>query len=709
MDKNRKSIAGRLFLVLGVVLLLPAGIIFQVFRINVIEGNNLRELWSAQAVDYIPIPAQRGSIMDANQTILVTNSVAYNVAIDPLYRTMNAQSIDTVCHILSVRTGRSKDSFLRKIKLSPKGSRYIILGKGLGIDVYEDLYNLNQRGVILEEQYRRRYNYDSLAAHALGFMNHKAQGMAGLENYYDEFLRGEDGSQQVQRDRANRIRAIVGVPKKIPQHGYNLKTTLDVRIQAILEEELQKGVKKSRADKGMAIVLDPRTGAIKAMANYPAYNPNSPGQSETETRRNSIISDMIEPGSTFKLITAIAAVEQNKVNFEEQFETPESGQRLIYGQWMRDHDPLGTLSFRQVIEKSSNVATAEIAMRLDKSDFYQYVRNAGFGNATNVDLPGEEEGRLRKPHDWSQVTLPWMSVGYEIQVTPIQIAQVYAAFANNGIIMQPYLVDELIDNDGNVVKKHIPVEVRKIAKESTLEKLKPIFSGVVSDSGTANQALVEGLDVIGKTGTAQKYENGKYRTRYRASFVGFFPSENPQYVCLVLMDEPRTSIYGGTTAAPVFRQVATRLVGMDEELQKSLKTIKSDYFAILADYTGKSADLVKQLLKESRIHFNTEGKGSIIIAQKPIPGTEIMEGDELLLSLGEPNLIIAEDKVTVPDIAELSMREATMKLLDYGLTFERIGSGTVIAQYPKAGAIVRKGTQITIRGKAQDFEKVTGK
>jgi cell division protein FtsI (penicillin-binding protein 3) len=501
----------------------------------------------------------------------------------------------------------------------------------------------------------------------------------------------------------------VGVARKNPTHGYTIKTTLDVRIQAIVEEELRKGVIRSRADKGMAIVMDPSTGAIKAMVNYPTFNPNSPGVSEDENRRNFVISDMIEPGSTFKLLTAIAAVEQNKVSFDELFETPVNGQKLIYGQWMRDHDPLGTLTFRQVIEKSSNVATAEIAMRLNKNDFYQYVRNAGFGNATNIDLPGEEEGRLRKPHEWSQVTLPWMSVGYEVQVTPIQIAQAYAAFANKGIIMQPYVVEEIVDNNGNTVKKHKPVEVRKIAKESTLETLKPIFRGVVSDSGTANMALVEGLDVIGKTGTAQKYENGKYRTRYRASFVGFFPEQDPRYVCLVLMDEPRTSIYGGTTAAPVFKQIATRLVGMDEELQKRLTQPKPEFYAKLADYTGKNAHIIKDLLKESRIKARFTGTGSIVTAQHPVAGTEIQEYDEVELILGEPTLIVAADKVEVPDLTKLSMREATMKLLEYGLTFERIGSGTVFAQFPKAGSTVKKGTSITIRGKALDFEKVAGR
>lgn len=709
MQKYRKYILGRLFLVLGLILLIPTGIIFQILRINVVRGEQLRELWSAQAIDYIPIPAQRGSILDANGNIMVTNTVAYTVAVDPIYRTMNSAKIDTICHILSHYSSYSKEYYLRKIKLAPNGSRYVVLGKNFGLNVYQSLYTLNFSGLILEEQYKRRYNYDSLAAHVVGFVNHNAIGMTGLENYYENYLKGEDGSQQIQRDRNNRIRAIIGVPKKKPEHGYNLKTTIDVHIQAIVEEELRRGAVKHKANKAVAIVMDPYTGAIKAMANYPSFNPNRIGVTDDENRRNYAVSDMIEPGSTFKVITALAAVDQKTVKMDEIFETPESGMKLIYGQWMRDHDPLGNLTFREVFSKSSNVATADIAMRFNKNDFYQNIRNLGFGNKTNIDLPNEVDGKLKRPHEWSQVSLPWMSVGYEILVTPLQLTQAYAAIANGGDLMQPFVVEEITNNENNIIYKHKLTKVRTVANQSTLETLLPIFESVVSDSGTANLAQIDGMTIAGKTGTAQKYFDGKYRTRYNASFIGFFPSRQPRYVCFILMDEPKTSIYGGTTAAPVFKQIALRLIGFDEELQRVYERDEKEHFAVLPNVTGYSKEEAEKLLKSLKLSVEFNGNGDTIASQEPNAGTILEFSQSILLITDSPAKIDeATTLLSVPDLSGLSMRDATELLLRHGLNFTKVGSGTVFAQYPKSGEKVKQGQRITVRGRALPLESLTG-
>src|SRR5699024_1118866 len=212
---------------------------------------------------------------------------------------------------------------------------------------------------------------------------------------------------------------------------------------------LKMGVKEAKANWGTAVVLNPQTGAVLAMANYPTFNSNKPASGPNKNRRNHTISSEIEPGSTFKLVTAIAALEQNKVKLSSKIETPDDGKLLIHGQWMRDHDPLGTLMFPEVIQKSSNVGVSKIAMRLSKDTFYQYARNMGFGTPTGIDLPEEQDGRLRKPYEWSAVSLPWLSVGYEVQATPIQIAQAYAAFANDGMMMQPYVVEKIVNGSGD--------------------------------------------------------------------------------------------------------------------------------------------------------------------------------------------------------------------------------------------------------------------
>src|SRR5690554_5156739 len=301
MSDPVKKTKMRILFVLGMVLVLPIAIAVQILRIQVIEGDSLRTLFASQAIDVVSVQAQRGSILDAKGRILVSNNVSYTVAIDPRVPNTKAEDIGKILTTLSKHTRISEATYRRLIQQSSKQARYIVLEKNVSRDVYNDLKKLNLRNVILEDQYKRRYNYDQLASHIIGYVNHESRGMMGLESHYDAILRGQDGEQQVQRDRMGRIRAMVGAPRRLPKQGHTLKTTIDGHIQAIVEEELRIGVEKSRAKHGTAIVMDPQTGAIKAMANYPTYNPNAPASNDQENRRNFAISDMIEPGSTFKM------------------------------------------------------------------------------------------------------------------------------------------------------------------------------------------------------------------------------------------------------------------------------------------------------------------------------------------------------------------------------------------------------------------------
>jgi len=708
---QRTSIMSRMFILLGLLFLLPFAIGVQMFRVNVLEGDGLRELWNSQAIDYIEIPAQRGNIFDANGSLLATNSAVYKIAVDPYAPGTTADDLAHVGDILSSHTGRPASFYRNKIKTAPSNSRYIVLERSISVQAYEDVRELGVRGVILEEEYKRTYNFGSLSAHMLGYVNHNMNGMTGLESSYNKPLKGKSGLQQVRRDRSNRIFAFVGAPRQQPRQGYSLHTTIDSYIQAIVEEELEAGVKRNLAEHGSAIVMDPRTGAIKAMANYPTFNPNSPAAPESENRRNFAVSDMFEPGSTFKLVTAIAAVEQNVVDFEEIFETPENGRVQIHGQWMRDHLPLGNLTFKETIAKSSNIATSEIAMRLDPKTYYQYARNLGFGTPTNIDLNNEIGGRLQKPYEWSGVTLPWMSIGYEVQATSLQIAQAYAAFANNGKMMKPYIVSHMTDEFGNIVEKTTPSKVRQIASESTIEKLQPIFEEVVTDSGTANMAAVEGLRVAGKTGTAQKFINGRYTSNYKASFVGYFPVESPSYVVLVMLDEPKTSYYGGYTAGAVFKEITTRIAGLDETIRKSAapgNSIAATDSLITPLLKGRSLSSAKALLETNGFVFETTGSGSLIIGQEPAASEKIARNSFLKLQLGEVSETELQDEfVTIPDLRQMNMRRATALLNDLGLKVERIGSGTIYNQFPLAGERMRHGRTVVVRGKAQSMENVT--
>ncbi len=715
---ERTAILSRMFLVFGLLLLIPCVLAFQLIRINYIEGEELRELWSQQAVDSIAIPAQRGSIYDSNGTLLATNAANYLIALDPKFKdldgnTVTPQQINDLAKVLAKETELPAAYYKEKIANAPSNSQYIVLAKNLNTISRDEVKALGIKGVIVEESFKRRYTFGSLASHSLGFVDHQMDGKTGLEAYYDKHLKGEDGIQQVRRDRRDKISAYVGAPKKLPENGKSIHTTIDSYIQAILEDELKKGVEKHLAEYGTGIIIDPKTGAIKAMANYPTYDPNFPGKTENENRRNFAISDMLEPGSTFKLVTAIAAVEQNAVNFNEIFETPKSGEVVIHGLTLRDHDPLGNMTFQEVIMKSSNIATAQIAMRLNKKVFYQYARNLGFGSETNIDLSGEAAGILNKPYDWSLVSLPWMSHGYEILATPLQVAQAYAAFANGGILMRPYLVDRIEDQHGNTVLKNKPTEIRRVANKKTIDRLMPVFESVITDSGTGDWAQIDGLRIAGKTGTAKKVYQGRYSNKYLASFVGFFPVEDPKYVCLIVLNEPKTSGYGGYTAGPIFKETAKRIAGLDSDIQRSMKPEQEIEFITKApSLIGVGRDASEKMLTRLRFPYKFEGKSGYVTAQSVEAGIPLPAGEEIILTLSETyspidSSTIKEGFTKVPELRGMSMRNASTLLTELGLKSEIYRSGTVERQFPKAGEMMRIGSTVTIRGKARSLELLT--
>lgn len=708
MSDSVKKTKMRILVVLLLVLLLPIAIGVQMVRIQMFEGAELRGLFDAQAIDVVSIPAQRGNILDSRGRILVSNNVSYTVAIDPRVPNTRPEDIGKILTTLGKHTRSSEASYRQKIQQAPRQSRYIVLERSVSRDAYNDLRALGLRNVILEEQYKRRYNYDQLAAHVIGYVNHEIRGMMGLESQYDKVLRGQDGEQQVQRDRLGRIRAIVGAPRRHPVQGHTLKTTIDAQIQAIAEEELRIGVERSRAKHGTVIVMDPRTGAIKAMVNYPTFNPNAPATSDTENRRNFAISDMIEPGSTFKLVTAVAAIEQNVVKMDELFETPSNGVKIIYGQAMRDHDPLGTLDFSNVIKKSSNIATSEVAMRLKKETFYQYARNLGFGSTTGIDLSSEESGRMQRPFNWSNVTLPWMSIGYEVQVTPLQMVMAYGAFANDGYLMRPYIVDEIIDERGNTIEKNRPTRIRRAIKPETIRTLMPAFEGVVTEDGTAEFARIDGIAIGGKTGTAQKYIDGQYRTRYRASFIGFYPTTEPRYVVMVLIDEPRTSIYGGFISGPIFRRITSRIMGMDENMQReTVEGVMVMNERKVPHLAGLTRNRAESLLREVGLRPDFQGSGDLVLGQNYTAGDTVERGTRIQLTLGNYSANSDVNTLPVPDLSGMSMRQALAKLNEAGFTANIIGSGTVFAQFPRAGEHLRIGNEVTLRGRARSMSELT--
>jgi cell division protein FtsI (penicillin-binding protein 3) len=459
---------------------------------------------------------------------------------------------------------------------------------------------------------------------------------------YDSALAGTPGRRVVKRDRSGRIKAFVGGQVRRPEHGNDLVLTLDLVRQAALEDELRRGVRESGAAWGTAVAMDPETGAILAMANVPTYNPNTPGSAADGARRNRAITDRFEPGSTFKLIGATALLDQGLVSMDDSVETGE-GWAVFHGHTMKDVSAYGTISFEEVLSKSSNVGMAKtVQQHLDRGTFFQYARNMGFRTPTWIDLPGEQEGVLPRPDAWSATTMTSMAIGYGVSVTPLQLVTAYSALANGGKLMKPYVVAERRSVRGRTLWQNEPDSIRRVMKPQTARRLRPAFERAV-ESGTATEARIEGLRVAGKTGTALQVTDGHYtKEQARASFVGFFPADDPEVTLLVIVGEPETSIYGGAVAAPIFRRVARRWAGtfpavVDRMTAKARSAPRSSVptdsllrtpalpsapTGTLPDLTGTSTRHALHWLRSHGVDARLVGRG-VVADQKPAPGAPL--------------------------------------------------------------------------------------
>jgi cell division protein FtsI (penicillin-binding protein 3) len=639
--KPKDQILTRMYMVLTLLSIVPVIVAAQMGWIVITEKAELRDRAKEQARSTVEIPAMRGSILDASGRALATNTARYDLALDPTVEGFSAAA-GRFYEGLASLTDRSAAHYRRAVteRYSPQ---YVRLADGLTERQYERIKGWDVPGVILTPRFARRYMHGPTAAHVLGHVGSDGHGLAGLELEYDDVLSGTPGRRVVKRDRSGRIKAFVGGQVQAPEHGTDLVLTVDLVRQAALEDELRRGVKESRADWGTAVALNPQTGAVLAMASVPTYNPNRPGTASDAARRNRAITDRFEPGSTFKLVGATAAVDQGLVSMTDSVDTGE-GWAVFHGHTMKDVSAYGTISFREVLSKSSNVGMAKTARRsLEPGTFYQYARNMGFSTPTWIDLPGEQEGVLKTPDEWSQTTLTSMSIGYEVSITPLQLVTAYSALANGGELMKPYVVAERRGVTGTPLWEHEPEAIRRVMAEETADTLRTAFEQAV-ETGTATEARIEGLRVAGKTGTALQVADGHYtKEQARASFVGFFPADDPTVALLVIVGNPETSIYGGAVAAPIFRRVARRWAGTfpavvdrmtAETPARSLRrnlpvdslrrraALPTDTTRTLPDLTGASTRRALHWLHERGVGVRLYGRG-VVQAQEPRPGTPL--------------------------------------------------------------------------------------
>ncbi|NNE71351.1 MAG: penicillin-binding protein 2, partial [Rhodothermales bacterium] len=549
----RDEILARMYVMLTLLGLVPIMVGIQVLRVGLIDAEDLEAAGARQTAAVTEIPAMRGSIVDRHGRTLAVNTARYDVAVDPTVAGFR-DSAEGLYASLARVTGRSATTYRRRVS-GRSSSQYALLERGLSITQVSRLEDCP--GLQVLDRHSRTYNYGAVASHVLGYVDADLRGLSGLEQGYNQYLTGTAGSRDMQRDRRNHIRPVADGKLVMPDHGRTVVTTIDLVLQTALEEELAKGVARARATWGTAIAMDPRTGAILAMANVPTYDPNRPGSAGVASRRNHAIVDRVEPGSTFKLITAVSAVGNGHVTLDDTVDTG-PGWMMLHGRTLRDSYAYGRIPFREVISLSSNIGSAIVAERGTRGEFYQTARAFGFGMPTGIDLPGEIAGSLKRISSWSGSDLSAMSRGYGIQASPLQMLNAYSAFANGGLLMRPYLVEEIRDVTGELTWKAEPDSVRRVMSRELAREILPAFELVVTE-GTAKKAAIPGIRVAGKTGTAWKIKNGVYSSRHSiATFVGFFPADDPEVAMLVMMDEPGLSIYGGEVSAPVFSAAARR-------------------------------------------------------------------------------------------------------------------------------------------------------
>lgn len=670
----------------------------RLIHIQVIDATKYREIARRQYESKVTLPAARGNIYDCNRKPLASNSIYVSFAADPQIVGSNAAD---VAERFARVFGEPKSSYLAK--LSDPKRRFVWLERRVKPEIAKRVRAEDLDGVIQLNEPKRMYHYGPVAGQLLGFTGVDNKGLSGIEFQFDRQLHGTDGYIIMQRDGLGRQHPSVDYPRVDPVNGNDVVLTIDLEYQSIAESELRKGIERNKAQSGLVVMLQPSTGAILAVANYPGIDPNNIESADTALFKNRAITDMFEPGSVFKIVAASAAIENSLVKLDQKF-FAENGTYTVRFPGGRerkisDTHPYGTLTFQEAIEHSSNIVVAKISDLIGAEILYRTARNFGFGIATGVELPGEVNGELKKPNQWSGATLNSMAIGYEVGVTPIQLASAYAAIANGGVLMRPFVVKQELNQHNEVIAETHPERIRKVVAKSTAQLLTKIFQGVV-ERGTGVSARYENVPVAGKTGTSRKFINGKYESgNYTASFVGFLPADDPRVVCLVMLDHPREGGYtGGLASAPIFRAIAEKIVTSTSWTQKhEPAVIAGEQPVAVPDVAGLDVDVAMSMLAGSGFEVQHFGNGRVVLRQSPSPGTRILPGTAVKVATNETRTPAPKGFVIVPDVRRMSLRRAINRLTMEELEVSIAGSGVVVAQVPAPRQQAKIGTRVSLR------------
>jgi cell division protein FtsI (penicillin-binding protein 3) len=644
----RHTLQSRLVVAAALFALWTVGIQARLVYLQVVEHADMQARADRQHNRTIVAPAKRGEIVDRNGHVLAYSVDADTIFADPSEVENAAEAARLVCAALDDCDARDR---LEMVKSLARETQFVYLARKVSPDEAQRVRALKLKGVEFIKESRRYYPKKELASHVLGYVGMDNTGLAGLESTYDAQIRGREGKIFVQTDA--RRHALTSRVDRPATAGAAIELTIDQYLQHIAERELRAGVEENHAAGGTALIMEPHTGEILALANWPTYNPNSFGRFDERLRRNRAIQDLYEPGSTFKVVTASAALEEGVIHPNDSIDCAPGyitfpGRKPIY-----DFHRYGVLSFTDVIVKSSNIGAIKVGLRLGPERLGRYVSRFGFGQPLGPDFRGESPGIVWDPSRLDQSALASVSMGYQVGVTPLQMATAVSSVANGGSLVEPRVVRAFIKDGRRLAIA--PKIIRKTVSPGTIAELTMMMEGVV-DRGTAKSAQIAGYTIAGKTGTAAKLVNGHYsKSDYNASFVGFVPSRQPALTVIVVIDSPHGAGYtGGVVAAPIFKRIAEaalRQLGI-------APTINPMPPVLAARHEPAPAPVV----------------------QRPAGQPDVVEA-----------VIVPPQPGVMPDLRGLSAREALRALTRIGATARMVGQGVVVEQSPAAGEALASG------------------
>jgi len=514
----------------------------------IIDHKRLAEKAQQQHVKVEDIQVRRGTIFDRRGRELALNLELESLYCDPEALIADEEDIKRLGSLVNKEPRR----ILAKI---PDEGRFAWIKRKLSPEIADKVRDLDIEGLGFVTEAKRVYPKGELASHIIGFVGIDNQALEGVELKFNKYLTAKGGKVLLERDASGKtLSSGVNTEAK----GNNIVLTIDEVLQRLVEKELDTAMEHWKAAAASAIMMDPYTGEILALANRPAYDLNRSGNVPGFEKRNRAITDCYEPGSIFKIVIGAGSLEEKLVTPNSLFDVSKGGIQ-VGGKTIRDVHKYGVLTFKEVIQKSSNVGSIMAGMKLGRENIYRYAKLFGVGEKTGIDLPGEVSGWIHKPERWSGTSLGAIPIGQEVAVTPIQMLRAYAAIANGGILVRPHVVSEIVSPDDTIIASFRDNDAHRIISARTAETFRDILKSVTEDGGTAKSASVDGNLVAGKTGTAQMIDTvtKRYsRDKYVSSFVGFVPADNPRLAMIVVVYEPKGQIYGGVVAAPVFREIA---------------------------------------------------------------------------------------------------------------------------------------------------------